>query len=106
MTAFGLHRLEATAPWGVEQGRQAKEKVTPSDKRISPTDLAHFARDCWLGVEGISELIPLTGEDCFSLAGGTSFDLRDSQRTRLRCPFPSRLYFGVDISCCNGVRRS
>src|SRR5713226_6504619 len=43
VTAFGLHRLEATAPWGVKQEKQTEEKVTPSGKKISPTDLAHFA---------------------------------------------------------------
>src|ERR1700732_1650845 len=43
VTAFGLHRLEATAPWGGEQEKQTEEKVTPSDKKMSPTDLAHFA---------------------------------------------------------------
>ena len=58
VTAFGLHRLEATAPWGVRQEKQTEEKVTPSDKRISPTDLAHFAMlsrgNCGLSVEGLS----------------------------------------------------
>src|ERR1017187_4254733 len=57
VTAFGLHRLEATAPWGVEQEKQTEEKVTPSDKKMSPTDSAHFAMlsrgNCWLSVEGI-----------------------------------------------------
>ncbi len=43
VTAFGLHRLEATAPWGVKQENQAEEKVTPSSKKAPPTDLAHFA---------------------------------------------------------------
>src|SRR6202521_4596410 len=43
VTAFGLHRLEATAPWGVIQEKQTEEKVTPADKKMSPTDLAHFA---------------------------------------------------------------
>jgi hypothetical protein len=43
VTAFGLHRLEATAPWGVEQEKQTEEKVMPSEKKISPTDSAHFA---------------------------------------------------------------
>jgi hypothetical protein len=38
--AFGQHRLEATAPWGLIQEGQTEEKVTPSDKKISPTDLA------------------------------------------------------------------
>ncbi len=76
VTAFGLHRLEATAPWGVKQENQADEKATPSGKRTSPTDLAHFAMlsrgNCWLSVEGIAEPIPLTGGDCFLLAKGTS----------------------------------
>src|ERR1700674_3616731 len=89
--AFGLHRLEATAPWGVEQEKQTEEKVTPSDKKMSPTDLAHFAMlsrgNCWLSVEGIPEPIPLTGGDCFLLARGTSIVLRDSPRTRPRWSF-------------------
>src|ERR1700758_5254165 len=91
VTAFGLHRLEATAPWGVKQENQAEEKVTPCDKKMSPTDLAHFAMlsrgDCWLSVEGIPEPIPLTGGDCFLLAKGTSIVLRDSLRTRPRWSF-------------------
>src|SRR6202041_279490 len=91
VTAFGLHRLEATAPWGVEQEKQTEEKVTPSDKKMSPTDLAHFAMlsrgNCWLSVKGIPETIPLTGEDCFLLARGTSIVLRDSPRTRPRWSF-------------------
>src|SRR5450755_2947350 len=91
VTAFGLHRLEATAPWGVIQEKQTEEKVTPSDKKMSPTDLAHFAMlsrgNCWLSVEGIPEPIPLTGGDCFLLARGTSIVLRDSPRTRPRWSF-------------------
>src|ERR1700680_3675942 len=75
VTAFGQHRLEATAPWGLIQEKQTEEKVTPSDKKMSPTDLAHFAMlsrgNCWLSVEGIAEPIPLTGGDCFLLAKGT-----------------------------------
>src|SRR5579871_4241515 len=91
VTAFGLHRLEATAPWGVEQEKQTEEKVTPSDKKMSPTDSAHFAMlsrgNCWLTVEGTPEPIPLTGGDCFLLAPGTSIVLRDSPRTRPRLSF-------------------
>ena len=91
VTAFGLHRLEATAPWGVIQEKQTEEKVTPSGKKMSPTDLAHFAMlsrgNCWLSVEGIPEPIPLTGGDCFLLARGTSIVLRDSPRTRPRWSF-------------------
>ena len=43
VSAFGLHRLEATAPWGVKQENQSEENVTPFDKKMPPTDLAHFA---------------------------------------------------------------
>ena len=57
VTAFGQHKLEATAPWGLIQDKQTEEKVTPADKKISPTHLAHFAilsrGNCWLSVEGI-----------------------------------------------------
>jgi len=59
VTAFGQHRLEATAPWGLIGGKESEEKVTPSDKKASPTDLAHFAMlsrgNCWLSVEGLPE---------------------------------------------------
>src|SRR6202521_5119702 len=88
VTAFGLHRLEATAPWGVTQEKQTEEKVTPSDKKMSPTDLAHFAMlsrgNCWLSVGGIPEPIPLAGGDCFLLAPGSSYTLRDNPHTRSR----------------------
>jgi AraC-like DNA-binding protein len=88
VTAFGQHRLEATAPWGLTQ---ENETVTPSGKETSPTDLAHFAMlargNCWLSVDGIPEPIPLTGGDCFLLAKGTSIILRDSPRTRPRWTF-------------------
>ena len=86
VTAFGLHRLEATAPWGVRQENQTEQKFTPSDTKMPPTDLAHFAMlsrgNCWLSVEGIAEPMPLAGSDCFLLARGTSIVLRDSPRTR------------------------
>ncbi len=86
VTAFGLHRLEATAPWGVKQENQDTEEVTPSARKTLPADLAHFAMlsrgSCWLSVEGRPEPIPLTGGDCFLLAKGTSIVLRDSPGTR------------------------
>src|SRR6202023_1475321 len=80
-----------TAPWCLRQEKQREEKVTPSDKKFSPKDLAHFAMlsrgNCWLSVEGIPEPIPLTGGDCILLARGTSIVLRDSPRTRPRWSF-------------------
>jgi len=86
VTAFGQHRLEATAPWGLIGGKESEEKVTPSDENVSPTDLAHFAMlsrgNCWLSVEGLREPIPLAGGDCFLLARDTSIVMRDSPRTR------------------------
>jgi AraC-like DNA-binding protein len=91
VTAFGLHRLEATAPWGVKQENQAEETVPLSGKATPPTDLAHFAMlsrgNCWLSVKGVAEPIPLTGGDCFLLAKGTSIALRDSPRTRPKWSF-------------------
>lgn len=81
-------RLEATAPWGLMREAHIEEKVTPSGKRISPTELAHFGMvsrgNCWLSVEGIADPIPLTGGDCFLLAPRTSFVLRDQPKTRPR----------------------
>jgi AraC-like DNA-binding protein len=89
VTAFGQHRLEATAPWGLIQEKQAKE--AHSGKTDTAPDLAHFAMlsrgNCWLSVEGIEDPIPLTGGDCFLLARGTSIVLRDSPRTRPRLSF-------------------
>jgi AraC-like DNA-binding protein len=91
VTAFGLHRLEATAPWGVRQENQIEENVAPAGKKEPPTDLAHFAMlsrgNCWLSVDGIAEPIPLTGGDCFLVAKGTSIVLRDGPRTRPRATF-------------------
>jgi AraC-like DNA-binding protein len=89
VTAFGQHRLEATAPWGVATEKPSAESDTPSDS--SPADLAHFAMlargNCWLNVEGMPEPIPLTGGDCFLLARETSIVLRDSPRTRPQWSF-------------------
>ena len=90
VTAFGLHRLEATAPWGVRQENEIEE-VRASDRTMPPTDLAHFAMlsrgNCSLSVDGMPEAIPLTGGDCFLLAKGTSIVMRDSPRTRPRWTF-------------------
>jgi AraC-like DNA-binding protein len=91
VAAFGQHRLEATAPWGLIQEKLAKIAVQPSGKSDPPTDLAHFALlsrgNCWITVEGIPDPIPLTGGDCFLLARDTSIVMRDSPRTRPRSTF-------------------
>src|ERR1700723_2624894 len=92
VTAFGLHRLEATAPWGVEQEKQTEEKGGPSDKKMSPTDSAHFAMlsrgNCWLSVEGIPEPIRLTGVDCFARQPANTSEMefpRDRGQSQKQC---------------------
>jgi hypothetical protein len=91
ITAFGQHRLEATAPWGLTHEKQAEKRVPLSGKKISPTDVVHFAvlsrGNCWLGVEGVPDPIPLTGGDCFLLGHDTSIVMSDSPRTRPRSTF-------------------
>ena len=82
-------RLEATAPWGLmREARDAEVKPARSGEKISPIELAHFGMvsrgNCWLSVEGISDPIPLTGGDCFLVAPGISYILRDHPRTRAK----------------------
>ncbi len=90
VTAFGLHRLEATAPWGAIREKPTEESSTKSEK-IMPSDLAHFAMitrgNCWLSVEGVADPIPLTGGDCFLLSRETSVVMRDSLQTQPRWSF-------------------
>lgn len=83
-------RVEATAPWGlahspVEADTKAKGAVGES---ITPSELAHIGMvargNCWLSVEGIADPIPLTGGDCFLLAPGNAYTLRDDPGTRPR----------------------
>jgi len=85
-------RLEATAPWGLKRDAEVAEG-TPKDKHpaesaISPFHFAHFGMlsrgNCWLSVEGNPEPIPLAGGDCFLLAPGSAYTLRDNPRTRAR----------------------
>lgn len=91
VTAFGLHRLEATAPWGAIREKETEDNVRPTGNKSLPTDLAHFAMitrgNCWLTVEGRRNPIPLTGGDCFLLSRGTSVIMRNSPETRARWTF-------------------
>ncbi|MCU1294859.1 MAG: AraC family transcriptional regulator, partial [Bryobacterales bacterium] len=54
----------------------------------SPLEFAHFGMllrgNCWLSVEGIPEALPLAGGDCFLLAPGSSYTLRDNIGTSPR----------------------
>jgi len=62
--------------------------VNSDGKKISPLQLAHFGMvsrgNCWLAVEGIRDPMPLTGGDCFLLAPGISYSLRDNTHTRTK----------------------
>ncbi len=83
-------RLEASAPWGllreVEAANDAAHGSAAHDN--SPSQLAHFGMvtrgNCWLSIGGIPESIPLTGGDCFLLAPGSTYALRDDPRTSVR----------------------
>jgi AraC-like DNA-binding protein len=81
-------RLEATAPWGLTRAANEAEGTDSAGHRIAPSELAYFGMvsrgNCWLSVEGIGDPIPVTGGDCFLLAPGSAFTLRDHPRTHAR----------------------
>ena len=87
-------RLEATAPWGLKSDAdvdvaEGTAKGKHSDESAgSPFHFAHFGMlsrgNCWLSVEGIPDPIPLAGGDCFLLAPGSAYSLRDDPRSRAR----------------------
>ena len=77
-------RLEATAPWGLLREAEAGNDATlhSAASENSPSQFAHFGMvsrgNCWLSVEGIPDPLPLTGGDCFLLAPGSTYALRDN----------------------------
>src|SRR5258705_4862475 len=83
-------RLEATAPWGLireaESGNEGALHSATSEN--PPCQFAHFGMvsrgNCWLSVGGMPDPLPLTGGDCFLLAPGSAYTLRDSPRTPAR----------------------
>jgi len=83
-------RLEATAPWGLMRaagdGNDAAAHSATAEN--SPSQLAHFGMvsrgNCWLSVGAMPDPLPLTGGDCFLLAPGSTYTLRDSPRTPAR----------------------
>jgi AraC-like DNA-binding protein len=85
-------RLEATAPWGLKSDPEVAEGISKdkhaAESAISPFHFAHFGMlsrgNCWLSVEGFPDPIPLAGGDCFLLAPGSAYTLRDNPRTRAR----------------------
>jgi len=83
-------RLEATAPWGLKREVHAAEGAAnhSAQPAISPLQVAHFGMvtrgHCWLSIEDIPDAMPLSGGDCFLLAPGSSYTLRDNPRTRAR----------------------
>ena len=105
-------RLEATAPWGLNREAHAAEGTAnhSAQPAISPLQVAHFGMvtrgHCWLSIEGIPDAMPLDGGDCFLLAPGSSYTLRDNPRTRARgfCEVAPRDGSQV-IHCGGGVVR-
>jgi AraC-like DNA-binding protein len=83
-------RLEATAPWGLMRHVEDEKDATVHSHRSenSPSHVAHFGMvsrgNCWLSVDGVPDPIPLTGGDCFLLAPGSAYALRDDPRTSAR----------------------
>jgi len=85
-------RLEATAPWGLKREADVTEGISKdlhsAQSATSPFHFAHFGMvsrgNCWLSVEGIPDPIPLAGGDCFLLAPGSAYTLRDNPRTPAR----------------------
>jgi AraC-like DNA-binding protein len=81
-------RLEATAPWGLmHEAEVAKEEVPElAGRKDWRSQVAHFGMvsrgNCWLSVEGMADPLPLTGGDCFLLALGSTYAMRDNPRTR------------------------
>jgi AraC-like DNA-binding protein len=77
-------RLEATAPWGLMREAEAENNAVVHSN--SPSQLAHFGMvsrgNCWLSVGGMPDPLPLTGGDCFLLAPGSTYALRDNPRTQ------------------------
>jgi len=83
-------RLEATAPWGLVRAVENAGVASEDSKgrKIRPIELAHFGMisrgNCWLMLDGIADPIPLTGGDCFLVAPGSSYSLRDKPSTPTR----------------------
>jgi len=85
-------RLEATAPWGLKRDAGVAEGVGKgkhsAESESSPFHFAHFGMlsrgNCWLSVEGVPGPIPLAGGDCFLLAPGSAYTLRDNPHTHAR----------------------
>jgi AraC-like DNA-binding protein len=82
-------RLEATAPWGLmREGEPGNGAAHSPAAGNSPSQLAHFGMvsrgNCWLSVGGMPDPLPLTGGDCFLLAPGSTYALRDDPRTEAR----------------------
>lgn len=80
-------RLEATAPWGIMNNMREGRSPAPFFNRrdLSPYELAHFGMivrgECWLSVEGRADSLSLGAGDCFFIAPGSTYVLRDSLRT-------------------------
>jgi len=99
-------RLEATAPWGVKQEADAENGDRSHSAAISPSQFAHFGMltrgNCWLSMGGMPDALPLAGGDCFLLAPGSSYTLRDNPRTGARNLCDVARKDGSEVIQCGG----
>jgi AraC-like DNA-binding protein len=81
-------RLEVSAPWGLQREDEVSKKTASHStaSENSWSQVAHFGMvsrgNCWLSEKGLADPLPLTGGDCFLLAPGSTYALRDNPRTR------------------------
>ena len=80
-------RLEATAPWGLSHSsvKSNVHRARLEARGISVAQAASIAMvtsgSCWLSVDGVPDAIKLGVGDCFLLAPGKFFTLRDDPQT-------------------------
>jgi AraC-like DNA-binding protein len=80
-------RIEATAPWGLSHSDTSTgaHRARLDACGISLTETASFAMvsdgSCWLSVDGIPDALQLTAGDCYLIAPGTTYTLRDDPGT-------------------------
>lgn len=81
-------RIEATAPWGLAHTavKSGAHHSRLDERGISLVETASFAMvsrgNCWLTIDGSGNATQLATGDCFLLAPGSFYTLRDDPRTR------------------------
>src|ERR1700742_4192301 len=80
-------RIEATAPWGLTRSDalSSTHRAQLDARGITMSETTGFAMisrgRCWLTFDGIPDPIELAVGDCFLIAPGKSYPLRDALST-------------------------